>query len=43
VNVEYLQHVNKVVVYYEMKMLFRGPIIAPCIITLDEWINQGGE
>ena len=44
-TIEYVATANCVIVYYEieLKFMFSEHVITPCIITLEEWINQGGE
>ena len=44
-TIEYVATANCIIVYYEVKLefMFSETIITPCIISFEEWINQGGE
>lgn len=43
-DITYVETCSVVIVYYtlQLKYLF-GTVTAPCIVTVEEWLNQGGE
>lgn len=44
-GISYVATANVVIVYYDAKLtfLFADTVKTPCIISLAEWLNQGGE
>ena len=43
-QISYVATGNVIVVYYDLELKYlTGSVKTPCIISLTEWLNQGGE